>query len=81
MFNQEHWTQIINPVISKILKYNLSRILLAFTHFSILLVFVCNRGDTVSWRSPIKGVRPSPFATCVPNSSQALSSHPHQRMV
>ena len=25
--------------------------------------FVCNRGDTVSRRSPIKGVRPNPYTT------------------
>ena len=33
------------------------------------LLFVFNRGDTVSQRFPIKGVRPSPYTTlCGPNS-------------
>ena len=45
----------------------------ADTH--ILLVF--NRGDTVSRRSPIKGVRPSPYNySVVLTPRQALSSHP-----
>ena len=34
----------------------------------ILCLFVCNRGDTESQWSPIKVVRPSPYATGVPNS-------------
>ena len=35
------------------------------TRFQVLtcFVFVFNRGDTVSRRSPIKGVRPSPYTT------------------
>ena len=46
---------------------------------------VCfNRGDmyyTVSRRSPIKGVRPSPYATGFLTPRQALSSHPLKQMV
>ena len=44
---------------------------------AIFCLFVCNRGDTVSRRSPIKGVRPSPYT----NPRQALSSCLHQQMV
>jgi hypothetical protein len=33
----------------------------------ILDLFVCNRGDTIQWRTPDKEVWPSPY-TVVPNS-------------
>ena len=45
--------------------------------FDDCIFFICNRGDTVSRRSPIKPLYYSVFLT----PRQALSSHPRQQMV
>ena len=40
-------------------------------------LFVCNRGDTIHIRrSPIKGVRPNPYATGVPSSKAGIIISP-----
>ena len=52
----------------KVISYLTWAMLTSARNCSILdpLLFVCNRGDTICTvprRSPIKGVRPSPYAT------------------
>ena len=42
---------------------SLEKLIVIFTVKQSLFLFVFNRGDTVSRRSPIKGVRPSPYTT------------------